>query len=70
MLAATYGLKTIAFDLQPECIAVIQNSILVNNLGENMRVIPKGVSEEAVNETTTIILQGLSAAVFTDYIFI
>ena len=55
LLAATYGLKTIAFDLQPECVAVIQNSVLVNNLVENMRVIPKGVSEEAVNETTTII---------------
>jgi len=54
LLAATYGLKTLAFDLQPECVAVIQNSILVNNLGENMRVIPKGVSEGNVNETTTI----------------
>lgn len=56
ILAATYGLKTIAFDLQPECIAVIQNSILVNNLVENMRVIPKGVSEEGINETTTKML--------------
>jgi len=54
LLAATYGLKTVAFDLQPECVAVIQNSILVNNLGEKMRVIPKGVSEGKVNETTTI----------------
>ena len=54
LLAATYGLKTVAFDLQPECVAIIQNSILVNNLGENMRVIPKGVSEGKVNETTTI----------------
>ena len=54
LLAATYGLKTIAFDLQPECVAVIQNSILLNNLGENMRVIPKGVSEGKVNENTTI----------------
>jgi FkbM family methyltransferase len=49
LLAASYGLKTIAFDLQPECIAVLQNNVLVNNLGENMRVIPKGVSEEAAS---------------------
>lgn len=56
LLAATYGIKTIAFDLQPECIAAIQNSVLVNNLVDYMRVIPKGVSEEGVNETTTKIL--------------
>jgi len=45
IMAASYRLPAVLFDLQPECVEVIQNSIFVNGFGDYMRVIPKGVSE-------------------------
>lgn len=45
LLAAKYGHKVLLFDLQPECQAIVHNSILVNGFAGHAHVIAAGVSD-------------------------
>jgi FkbM family methyltransferase len=51
LLAAKLGHKSVQFDLQPTCITILRNSVIVNGFSDRVWTIAAGVSDSHTNIT-------------------